>query len=87
MFDAEVAILPNRIPFFGLNISDEAKAFLKQLSIFKNVLGIIPDRPLISKSRLHNKSIFELYEEMSPKEKAKKNMKKCHQKKKPKKQN
>ncbi len=72
VFDAEVAILPNRIPFFGLNISDEAKAFLKQLSIFKNVLGIIPDRPLISKSRLHNKSIFELYEEMSPKEKAKK---------------
>lgn len=72
VFDAEVAILPNRIPFYGLNVSKETKAFLSQLSKFKNVLGLIPDRPLIANSRLHKKSIFELYKEMTPEEKSKK---------------
>lgn len=72
VFDAEIAILPNKIAFFGNNIQKETKEFLSDISEFDNVLRLIPQQPLIDKTRLYNKSIFKIYESLSTDEKKKK---------------
>lgn len=73
--DADIAILPNRIKMTGVNLVNTSEEFIDDLkanpTIAENVtiLGNIIERDIFSISRLENKSVFELYEELPAKSK------------------
>lgn len=70
-YDATKLILANSVKFSGNNMHTTNKEFIAELEKFDNYIGLIPERDIFVESSLENKSIFQLYDELSESNSAK----------------
>ena len=77
---AKPLFLASRVTFNGNNVSTTIRYFLEALQSLDGFIGIIPERPIMLRTLLENKSIFEIYDEQPERTKSDKNKKRSLEK-------
>lgn len=67
--DLDIVVLANNIVMNGVNMTQETKILIKDLEAEDNYIGLIPYRKNVGISCLTGENIFQMYENLPPKQK------------------